>query len=83
MTRDDIIYAQRILAKLDDLQKLKVELSNKFHSLHKNSSKEKIREVFEFIIENDASDILWSAIIGIQDEINKTINELEEELKAL
>lgn len=83
MTRDAILHAQRILTTLDNMQKIKDEISNKFHSLNKDSSKEQIREVFEFIIQNDASHLLWSAISGIEDEIDKLMKELEEDLKAL
>lgn len=83
MTRDAILHAQRILTTLDNMQKIKDEISLKFHSLSKFSSKEQIREAFEFIVKNDASHLLYSAISGIEDEIDKSVKELEEELKAL
>ena len=83
MTRDQIKYAERILQAIKELEDLRGELRNNYLSIGKNSTSEEIFEVFQMIVKHDKVGLFIDAIKNINAEINKQIDELEEELKAL
>ena len=83
MTRSDLEFANRIIETIDGLIDLKEEIGNNFSTLNEKSSSEEMFKVFQMIVKHDKLGLLYSALSGIHNLIDKEISDLEQELKAL
>ena len=83
MTRRDLEFFDRIIKQIKSLIDLKEEIGKNFNTLNEKSSPEEMFKVFQMIVEYDKKGILYHALCDIQDEIDKLISDLEQELKAL
>ncbi len=83
MNKTTIKRARIILDRIEELQQLKETIKDKYVKLSPKSNREELEDVFTLIVKNGYSGLFFPSIYNIEKEIDKAIEDIEAEFKAL
>ena len=81
--RGAIAKAYRTMQRIDELQDFAGKLYARFSNIDKDTPKDKVYELFYYIVDAGYKDLLFDSIKGIREKVYDEINRLEKELDEI